>query len=282
MNRILKIFFVVLIATQIRAVDNSLIELITCKTEAKSYRPRINAIHKLDQHLSQKSINSLYNFLDSYFTNQTDLSLLEFNAVKNDILNVLVRQKNIPAELGQKLVENYNNIQHDIVWRSYCLQHLRPYYDRKWRGNLKTQSNKSEISEPEKIRQTLLQAANGTNSILVGTSLKSLERLSQKHSEFDKQKIADFAFEIVKNDIANAELKTTAVSVCGKLGKKEVLPFAKQFAEQSGHLPLRSTSISVIGKLGSPADIKFLKKFTENKNIPIRAAAQTAIQNIEK
>ncbi len=95
MNRILKIFFVVLIAAQIRAADNSLIELITGKTEAKSYRLRINAIHKLDRHLSAKNINQLYNFLDSYFTNQTDLSLLEFNAVKNDILNVLVRQKNI-------------------------------------------------------------------------------------------------------------------------------------------------------------------------------------------
>jgi len=282
MNRILKIFFVVLIAAQIRAADNSLIELITGKTEAKSYRLRINAIHKLDRHLSAKNINQLYNFLDSYFTNQTDLSLLEFNAVKNDILNVLVRQKNIPAKLGQKLVENYNDVQHDIVWRSYCLQHLRPYYDRKWRRSLNIQSNKSEISEPEKIRRALWNAVQGTNSILAGTSLKSLERLSQKHSEFDRRKIADLAFKIVKNDNANAELKTTAVSICGKLNKKEVLPFAKQFADQSGYLPLRSTSISVIGNLGSSADINFLKKFVKNKNIPIRTAAQTAIQKIEK
>jgi len=282
MNKILKIFFVILIASQIKAVDNSLIELIIGKTEARSYRPRINAIHKLDRHLAANNINELYKFLDSYFTNQTDLSLLEFNAVKNDILNVLVRQKNIPAKLGQKLVENYNDVQHDIVWRSYCLQHLRPYYDRKWRGNLKTQSNKSEISEPEKIQQTLWNAAKGTNSTLVGTSLKSLERLSQKHSEFDRRKIADWAFKIVKNKEVKAELKTTAVSVCGKLNKKDVLPFAKQFADQSGYLPLRSTSISVIGKLGSLADINFLKKFVKNKNIPIRTSAQTAIQNIEK
>ncbi len=289
MNKIIKTFFVILIAAQIKAVDNSVIELITGKTEAKSYRPRINAIHKLDRHLSAKNINELYKFLDSYFTNQTDLLQLEFNAVKNDILNVLVRQKNIPTELGQKLIENYNNVQHDIVWRSYCVQHLKPYYDRKWRGNLKLEnrnlkfeSNKIEINESKKIRQTLWQAANETNSRLSGTSLKLLERLSQKHSEFDKQKIADLAFEIVKNKEANEELKTTAVSVCGKLNKKEVLPFAKQFAEQSNYLPLRSTSISVIGKLGSPADINFLKKFTDDKNIPIRTVAQTAIQNIEK
>ena len=267
--------------------NNSWINVITGKTDIKNCNKRTAAVMHLNyKKLSQKNIDTLYKFLDSYFTNQTDLSLLEFNAIKNDLFNHLTGREphNFTIGIGKKMLGNYNNVQQDTVWRSYCLQHLERYYSNKsWCAKFKDPETREKMAnEDNLIRQSLWNAAKGTNSTLAGTALKILERLSQNHSEFDKQKIAALAFEIVENKEANVELKTTAVSVCGKLNKKEVLPFAKHFAEKSSHLPLRSTSISVIGKLGSQTDINFLKKFNESENIPIRTAAQTAIQNIEK
>ncbi len=55
---------------------------------------------------------------------------IEINAVKNDVLDRLLRQTELPQEIGLQLVEMASNRENDTVWRDYCIQFMTPFYEK--------------------------------------------------------------------------------------------------------------------------------------------------------
>ncbi|MBN2704301.1 MAG: hypothetical protein JXR23_08830 [Pontiellaceae bacterium] len=55
---------------------------------------------------------------------------IEINSIKNDVLDRLLRQKELPETMGYQLVDMFSDTESDPVWRDYCVQFMSPYYER--------------------------------------------------------------------------------------------------------------------------------------------------------
>ena len=63
---------------------------------------------------------------------------IEINAVKNDVLDKLLRQEILPEGLGLQMAEMAGNVNNDPVWRDYCVQFMGPFYERRSQLNCRT------------------------------------------------------------------------------------------------------------------------------------------------
>ncbi|MFW6152243.1 MAG: hypothetical protein ACOC6C_04640 [Verrucomicrobiota bacterium] len=111
---------------------------------------RRSAMKKLTRNLPQDDIKALKSFLDFRYKDNSSERLLVFEGLKNDALDVLLRQENLPEGIGIRLVKMFSDSEHSDVWRDYCIQYLAPYYQRKW------PAGKQLSDDPE--RKTIEQA----------------------------------------------------------------------------------------------------------------------------
>ena len=104
------------------------IKLIIGEGKTKNYYLRIRAIHSLSTNLPQEQVEALYKFLYTRLEKQP-LKNLEFNALKNEIVLKLMRQKVKPQALAEHLVKMYNDKTFDPTWRDYCVQFFRQIFN---------------------------------------------------------------------------------------------------------------------------------------------------------
>ena len=55
---------------------------------------------------------------------------IEINAVKNDVLDRLLRQKVLPEAMGYQLVDMFADTESDPVWKNYCVQFMSGFYEK--------------------------------------------------------------------------------------------------------------------------------------------------------
>ena len=85
-------------------------------------------LNSLTRQLSTNDVAELLAFLESHPGDYAGLRPITFNAIKNDVLDVLLRQDKPVIGLGGKLVDMLRDPQQDETWRDYCVQYLAPYY----------------------------------------------------------------------------------------------------------------------------------------------------------
>ena len=96
-----------------------------------NYPSLLKAINALNADMSAADVAALREMLD--FSNDRfpeKMRPIEINAVKNDVLDKLLRQKQLPEGLGLQMVEMAGNAENDPVWRDYCIQFMQPFYER--------------------------------------------------------------------------------------------------------------------------------------------------------
>ena len=102
-----------------------------------NYPSLLKAINALDADMSTADVAALremLNFPNDRFPEK--MRPIEINAVKNDVLDKLLRQKDLPEGLGLQMVEMAGNVENDPVWRDYCIQFMQPFYERAAGGSV--------------------------------------------------------------------------------------------------------------------------------------------------
>jgi hypothetical protein len=99
--------------------------------EQHNYHSLKDAISKLSKNLSADDVAALCEML-TWPNDQfpEGMRAIEINAVKNDVLDRLLRQHMLPEGIGQQMVEMASNSDNDPVWRDYCVQFMSPFYER--------------------------------------------------------------------------------------------------------------------------------------------------------
>ena len=195
--------------------------------EAGRYSELLADVHALNLELTQSDTEALMDLLtwpNERFPQK--MRAVEINAIKNDILNKLLRQEILPEGIGSLLVEMAADSENDPVWRDYCIQFMQPYYERvaaesmehgagRSGGTQATATSGSEAVAPPDdlgaVREAMFSALNERDGTLAGTSLIGLENLSRTHDEFDRNLIASSAVEIAADETASAESRLTAL-----------------------------------------------------------------------
>ncbi len=283
--------------------------------EKQNYNSLEAAIAKLSKDLSADDVAALRELLiwpnDRFPEGMRDI---EINAVKNDILDQLLRQKTLPEGLGLQLVDMASNPDNDPVWRDYCVQFMTPFYERfaaenmaQGGGSTSSSTADSEDAVPpskelKAVHDAMFEALDERDSTIAGTSLIGLELLSRTHDEFDREAIVDSALDIAADESASAASRMTALRLGSNLARsedggstsssttdsedavpprEEVANTARLLAQTGETVLLRSAAIVTLGEIGTDADRELLESFTTDKNQQIAAAARLALQKMD-
>lgn len=112
-------------------ISDAVKALVGLDGKKHNYPSLLAAINKLDYEISAVDVAALMemlNFPNDRFPEK--MRSIEVNAVKNDVLDKLLRQKELPKGLGLQMVEMADNPENDPVWRDYCTQFLPVAWER--------------------------------------------------------------------------------------------------------------------------------------------------------
>ena len=216
-------------------------------------------------------------FLHSLVTEQTDMDMLSFNTLKNDIIDTILRQNTVAVEVAQQLVDMCNDPEQDGVWRQYCLQYMCKYYERADSGLLTRDSEASCV----RIRDELWSVVGEKEDDAAGTALLCLERLSRNHPDVRREAVAATAYRIVVDIHHTEAARISALRICGLLGQKDVLPMVRKACSDASGI-LRLAAIAVLGELGTSDDEQYLEDALRSSDERVRSTADVARRRLSR
>lgn len=240
----------------------------------KGYQPRMDAVKRLGVKMPADDIAAVYAFFDVKFKEQGDLDLVSFNAVKNDLLNVLIAQEQLPQDLGRRLVSMYRNPDNDDLWRDYSLQHIAMYCERRWRD--------AEVApddgERREFAAAFRSAFNERKTHIAGTALLGWDCLSGRYPEFGRSELEKQVLEIARDPRACVAARATALSLCGSCNLTDALPLVRVAAQAGEETSLRLAAISALGQLGGKDDQELLQSIAAGPSKLEKQCAEIALK----
>ena len=232
----------------------------------RSYGSRIYDAGQLGRNLSGKEVTALLYFLHKKASDDV-LPLLEFGAIKNDVATALMNQERHCAEFAPHLIAMYYDKSFDDVWRDYCVQFLGQCY------------GKIDPPGERRIVRTLFNDALKDSAGIPGASLIAMSGLAD-NPEFDRNKIAGAAFALCIDSKTDDMIKTTALQVCAKFKKREILPVARDIIRTSKNVPLKMSAIAAVGAIGDSSDQDTLRSFVKSSDVRMRTASKAALRKM--
>lgn len=240
--------------------DNQNVSFII-QADSISSAGRLRQAHQLGNNLSENDRLAIAEYLKHGPNNDIEY------VIKNDLMNKLRNQKEIPPELTELLIGLANDRKQDIVVRSYALQHLRPQY---------------EQTKDEAIKEIFYSALDEHQSEMAGVALLALRYLVTEYpNEFDRQLIATKVLDIVKDKDTYVLTKISAIQVAASLKIPEAEETIRLFASDVKQpFALRLAAIAGLGDMGTTADLTMLSEIQASKG-PLSKAAMAAIRKIK-
>ena len=255
------------------------IDLILGLGADADYGTRLTAVHKIGKHLDEKQVERLRAFLETKHGPESGLGLMGFNAVKNDVLDALLRQETLPEGLGDQILGMSRNTLMDPIWRDYCIQHLPVYYKRRWPEPIGEGEQDLERVAFLKACWEHVRLPAGPQA---GTALLSLERLAGSHDEFSEKAIGKAAAAIALDPESSVLARIPAIQMAARMGEARALPAARQLARTGKPMNLRLSAIAAVGFNGTEQDLPLLQGILDGPNRHTRKAAARAIARIKE
>lgn len=268
-----------------------------------NYNDCNQALRELYTSLSDSDVKALQGFLEEKPENFAHMRPIEFNALKNDALDMLVRREEFPEGLSAQLVEMAFDPLNDSMWREYCVQFMPSVYERlatdglttkgteDHKGNVSITSESSSgagdeerdvgVNELSVVRDALFSALDVREAAIAGTALIGLEELSREHAEFDREAIVSKAVEIASDESAISENRLTALRLAAMEGGEQIADVARSLAQTGETVLLRSAAIVTLGEIGSTDDRELLESYVLAGNRQIVSAAKMALAKMD-
>ena len=244
----------------------------------RSYLQRATALKKLTRQIGPNDLQSLMVFLDTRLVDQKEMSVLQFNSLKNDVLDVLIKQDTVPEGLGTYMVRMYKDATHDDTWRDYCIQYMAPYHQRKWEAGKEIAADE----ERSAITNALWEAAGRHEKSTAGTAMIGLQNLAENYPDVDKKQLGDLAAGTASDERAVEGARITAFSISSMLGRSEVLPAARIVAQTGETVVLQMAAIRVLGDLGEARDQELLRSLAAGKEKRVVTLAAKALTRLQE
>ena len=269
-----------------KGLSDAVKTLLGMDGQENNYNSLMRAVSKLSKNLSEEDVFALRELLvwsnDQFPAGMRDI---EINAVKNDVLDRLLRQNELPEGLGRQMVDMFSAKANDPVWRDYCVQFMTPFYERASPGvDLSAEDAKTNPAAKElnSVRNTMFAALDERGGTLAGTSLIGLELLSRTHNEFDRETILSKASEIAADESASNSSRLTALRMSSITGGDESSANTARSVAQTGEtVLLRSAALVTLGETGSLDDRELIESYTHSDNRQIASAAELALQKMD-
>ena len=244
-----------------------------CGENSSPYAERIRLIHSLPSNLAPGQLERCRMFLESPLAGQP-LPDLEFNALKNELVFALLRQREGLAELAELLVlvRMSRAPETDATWRDYCVQFLGKCHPA-------IPDEKSRAAMAAALWETL---SRERSTRLAGTASRQLRELSRRlPGEFPAAEVAAASLAALRSPECCAESRAMLLQTCASLGERGALPAARECAFGGGQpLPVRMAALAAVGALGDEGDLEHLGRLAASGDLRLSRPAQAAIDRI--
>jgi hypothetical protein len=242
-----------------------------------NYRERLETTLKLPANLSSVELKALFDFLQERHAEDEDQG---GHALKNDIMDALIRQEPLTLQIISLLTEVYRDRNQHVVIRDYSVQHLAAAYDRLIPfANAGAEGARSARNG---IAATLWEALSETDSTIAGTALMGLNRLSGYTAELDRSRIAAVALNLAADPVVGDATRISALQVGARLNNPEILPLSVKLLEGETPAGIRLSAIGAIGLLGGEGQLSTLNRIIEKDSTLLRPAAVVALGRIQQ
>jgi len=270
------------ILQNVAKVSDTVLTLIHSDSD---YQTRLKAMRELGYEIPAQDVDVLLNFLVADIPADAKLRPMAFNSIRNDLYEILLRQKEMPYGLGDLLVNVVNNPKQDSMWRNYCIQFMQPFYekakDMEHGGeNAGGATAPSATEELQLVRESLWNALEERENSNAGTALLGLDKLSHNHPEFDRKEIDTAMLNLASDDQASVANRITAIRMCGDQGNSHALETARDLAENGDTTMLRCAAIATLGDLGTEDDLVLLETYAFSTEERLQRIAQQALEKL--
>jgi|GEM_PF-1914731 len=241
----------------------SVIEIIV--DDQAPYQKRLPAMDQLGP-MSENDWEQLKKYL---LTPNSQDQIQQNQILKNRLLDVLCAMNPPPSELGDVLIQMYQDQKQVEVLRDYAVQHMSAYYEQV-----------SQTINAAAIQDVLWQATSETSDTIGGTALLALQRLSDEYPNFDKNKIASTALQMAQNLASTEPAQITSYQVCAQLNVPKALPVVLAAAQGGQTVPIKMSAIAALGQMGGPEQKLFLNSILAGSEERLKPAAQASLDKI--
>lgn len=241
--------------------------------DSSSYKDRMKAIKSLSRDLDDNSIDFLREFLTQHYDEESGMTPRGFNAVKNDVLDILLRQNELVDGLGEDLVEMFNDRTYGDIWRDYCVQYMAPYYEQALeaaRSEGESDRGVALNEELETIRDAYTTAMEDRSNSCAGTALIGVESLANKCDKISIYDVQKSAADIAMDASGADYNRITGLRMSGKYELKAVVQSARLEAQIGESTPLRMAAVATLAEIGGEREISLLESLreeSEDKNL---------------
>jgi hypothetical protein len=226
---------------------------------------RLEVVHRLDDATAARETAILAAFVaDS--RRPAGLIDIQQRALKNDVLNVLVRVESFRSELVALLRRIQADETQDPAMRDYALQHL---------SGLETGS--SATTQHWRV-------AEGADPALAATAMLHLLSLDRTGglSTADRSRLAGTALKLAADEKQPETSRATALQVCARLKLTDARSLAWDVARSDkASMPFRIAAVATLGDVGGdPAIRDYLQQLTTGPDGRLRLPARSALQRL--
>lgn len=201
--------------------------------------------------LPPKEIAELFKFLAATPKPEATADRQKINAQKESTLRALDDHVADNPDILNGVIRLLENKEADLVGRDYAAQHSIAMYT--------ALVKRGGWTDDGLLKNALQKMLNERESTLAGTALLSLRTLAKAYPEkFDLQLVEKKSVEIARDETASVLSRTTALKVAAEQGETQVLPLARQWANQSETATQQIAAIAALGNLGDQNDYNWL------------------------
>lgn len=237
------------------------------------------AMQLLTRELPADDVAALRLFLRIRLAEQVGLRPEEFFALKNDILDVLLRQERFPQGMGLDLAGMYHDRGQDAVWRDYCVQYLAECHARLLDG---AKDVDPQADERTAIIHAYEEALTERDSTIAGTALIGMEQVSRADANLDRGRVRQLAVEIATDEGASEASRVTALRVAAMMDSRGVLPVARMLAQVGQTSMLRIAAVATLGDIGSHEDAELLRAVAEGADKRMKPVVEGARKRLKE
>lgn len=267
-------------------VADDVLAVVGLGTNRMDVASRRAAMRKLTRTLPEGDAQALRLFLRSTLDGQANpIDGDDFFALKNDVLDILVRQEAYPRGLAVDLAEMALDKSQDTVWRDYCVQYLADCHARLTSGQEQT-GNPSTVPTPQTEREAILTAFETAlqerDSTLAGTALIGLEQVSRSDDMVDRTVLSGIASDIALDDAASEASRITSLRVAALMGSGSVIQAARMLSQVGETETLRLAAVATLGDVGTAEDLELMQALSVTAETRMRPVLAGALKRLKE
>ena len=136
----------------------------------------------------------------------------ELASEKNQVMDELLNQPQIPSDYGETMMKLYRDRKQDVLTRDFAVQHIGLYAQAlNRRGEYDAAS-----AESQKLRSALFDAAGETRTIVAAAAFRALSDMSAFDSRIDAGRLDSLLARCAADPSAAPAARAMAVQLCGE------------------------------------------------------------------